>query len=165
MNRYITSGVERTLTPELQLTLWLLYDGVDPSKKDYLHVFTLAKADAFQWIVHQQEQPEYRKELVVISGAEPVIEKVDIIRDDDIAETMPIATVAGNVCFIGISMIIPIFAKAAMRSGTLPAANVMALSIMKNRNPLTATTIVRPAIISGIRFNNYGIELLGINQS
>lgn len=92
MNRYITCGVERTLSPELQLTLWLLYDGVDPSKKDYLHIFTLEKADAFQKIVHQQEQPEYRKELVVINGAEPVVEKVYIIRDDDIAETMLLAS-------------------------------------------------------------------------
>ena len=48
----------------LQIILWGLIDTMEVVEKDYLQIFTLTSENGKQKIVHEQEQPEYRKEYL-----------------------------------------------------------------------------------------------------
>ena len=79
--RYLTSGVDSTIPPELQLFLWNCVDGL-PEPRDYLQVFELSASGTMQSIVHSSEEPEYRKVYMIPSDA-PITEKLYIIDDGD----------------------------------------------------------------------------------
>ena len=59
--RYRTRGVAYDLPPILQAVLWQLVDEMKVSKKDYLQVFKLSGNGNEQVILHEQEQPPYKK--------------------------------------------------------------------------------------------------------
>ncbi|MBP1560401.1 MAG: hypothetical protein J6C96_04060 [Oscillospiraceae bacterium] len=59
--RYLTRGVQTEIPFELQLFMWSLIDKL-PEPKDYLQVFRLSVCDNVQHIIHEQEEPQYRKE-------------------------------------------------------------------------------------------------------
>lgn len=61
--RYATRGISSTLPLVLQIILWGLIDTMEVVEKDYLQIFTLTSENSKQKIVHEQEQPEYRKEF------------------------------------------------------------------------------------------------------
>ena len=84
--RYITIGVEETLPPILQVILWELIDGLK-IEKDYLQIFTLSVEDGKQKLVHEQEQPEYRKAYELCIGTKIINGKVFVI-DDKTHSTM-----------------------------------------------------------------------------
>ena len=79
--RYLTSGVDSTIPPELQLFLWECVDSM-PEPRDYLQVFELSASGPMQSIVHSSEEPEYRKVYMMPSDA-PITEKLYIIDDGD----------------------------------------------------------------------------------
>ena len=79
--RYLTSGVDSTIPPELQLFLWECVDSM-PEPRDYLQVFELSASGPMQSIVHSSEEPEYRKVYMIPSDA-PITEKLYIIDDGD----------------------------------------------------------------------------------
>ena len=60
--RYRTRGIAYDLPPILQTVLWQLVDEMDVSEKDYLQVFKLSENGSEQVILHEQEQPPYKKE-------------------------------------------------------------------------------------------------------
>lgn len=62
--RYATRGISSTLPLMLQIILWGLIDTMEVVEKDYLQIFTLTSENGKQKIVHEQEQPEYRKEYL-----------------------------------------------------------------------------------------------------
>ena len=60
--RYLTRGVQTEIPFDLQMFMWYLIDHL-PEPKDYLQVFRLSVSDdGTQRVVHEQEEPEYRKE-------------------------------------------------------------------------------------------------------
>ena len=87
--RYVTSGVNSELPLLTQIILWGLIDTMEVVRKDYLQVFLLSADGENQRIIHEQEQPEYRKEYLFPSE-NPVIAKVYVI-DDESHSTMLLA--------------------------------------------------------------------------
>ena len=87
--RYATRGISSTLPLMLQIILWGLIDTMEVVEKDYLQIFTLASENGKQKIVHEQEQPEYRKEYL-FPADEPVNAKIFVI-DDETHSTMLLA--------------------------------------------------------------------------
>ena len=80
--RFMTSGVAARIPVWLQNLLWHLRDTMQVEQRDYLQVFELTRSEDAQTIIHTQEQPDYRKELVV-PAADAVTEKIYIIEDTD----------------------------------------------------------------------------------
>ena len=62
---------------------------MEVAEKDYLQVFLLSVDGENQRIIHEQEQPEYRKEYL-FSSENPVTAKVYVI-DDKTHSTMLLA--------------------------------------------------------------------------
>ena len=87
--RYATSGVNSELLLMTQIILWGLIDTMEVVRKDCLQVFLLSVEDRQQRIIHEQEQPEYRKEYLFPSD-NPVTAKVYVI-DDESHSTMLLA--------------------------------------------------------------------------
>lgn len=86
--RYITRGVQSDIPIELQIFMWSCINAL-PETKDYLQVFRLSSFKGKQKIIHEQEQPEYKKEYL-LSLDKPVNEKVYVI-DDGNYSTMLLA--------------------------------------------------------------------------
>ena len=87
--RYATSGINSELPLLTQIILWGLIDTMEVVRKDYLQVFLLSADGENQRIIHEQEQPEYRKEYLLPSE-NPVTAKVFVI-DDESHSTMLLA--------------------------------------------------------------------------
>ena len=87
--RYATSGINSELPLLTQIILWGLIDSMEVVQKDYLQVFCLSIDGDKQRIIHEQEQPEYRKEYLFPSE-NPVTAKVYVI-DDESHSTMLLA--------------------------------------------------------------------------
>ena len=80
--RYITSGIANELSLVLQATLWQLIDEMDVPEKDYLQVFKLSGSGSEQIIIHEQEQPEYKREHhIKLCGASGFVGKIFVIDD------------------------------------------------------------------------------------
>ena len=87
--RYATSGINSELPLLTQIILWGLIDTMEVVRKDYLQVFCLSADGENQRIIHEQEQPEYRKEYLFPSE-EPITAKIFVI-DDETHTTMLLA--------------------------------------------------------------------------
>lgn len=80
--KYLTQGVNAEIPLMLQLVMWKMISDI-PSEKDYLQVFRLSGENGIQRIIHEQEQPEYRK-VVSFQWPEAIItQKVFVIDDGD----------------------------------------------------------------------------------
>lgn len=78
--KYLTRGVQSEIPIELQLFMWGCIGSVpDP---DYLQIFRLEPMKTMQKIIHEQEEPEYRKEYLLKSDA-PITARVYIIDDGE----------------------------------------------------------------------------------
>lgn len=88
-SRYITAGIQRNISPEVQFVLWNLIDKRkhEYPKMDYLQVMEL-KIDfigkiPYQSILHRQEQPPYsRTHRVAIEN--PINSKIWILDDGNV---------------------------------------------------------------------------------
>ncbi len=81
-SRYATRGINAEIPLALQLILWKMIDDMEVARKDYLQVFTLSTENGEQKIIHEQEQPDYRKEYV-FSTDRLVNSKIFVIDDGD----------------------------------------------------------------------------------
>ena len=81
--RYITRGVQTSVSLPLQTLLWYLIDSMDVPEKDWLQVFELGPAENGQRIIHTQEKPPYRNEHVLRFGDVPLRAKLFVIDDGD----------------------------------------------------------------------------------
>ena len=59
--RYVTRGINGSLTYELQLLIWDLIDQLDV-EQDYLQVFKLVDKEGEVKLTHRQEEPDYSKD-------------------------------------------------------------------------------------------------------
>lgn len=80
-NRYITKGVQSEIPAILQIFMWDCISAL-PEPKDYLQIFRLSCIDGKQKIIHEQEQPEFKREYI-LNSPEPVNAKVYVIDDGD----------------------------------------------------------------------------------
>ena len=80
-DKYLTRGVQSDIPIELQIFMWSCVNAL-PEPRDYLQIFRLSLSDGKQIIVHEQEQPEYKKEYTLNVEA-PVTAKVYVIDDGD----------------------------------------------------------------------------------
>lgn len=78
--KYLTRGVQSEIPVELQIFMWSCIRSVP--KPDYLQIFKLEPMKTIQKIIHEQEEPEYRKEYLLKSDA-PITAKVYIIDDGE----------------------------------------------------------------------------------
>ncbi|MBW6411330.1 DUF960 domain-containing protein [Clostridium weizhouense] len=90
-SRYITRGVNETLSIHMQLLLWNLIDTLKEDKNievDYLQVFRfkhITNNEKYNLsITHSQEVPEYKKEYL-FNVDNPISEKVFVIDSGDYA--------------------------------------------------------------------------------
>ncbi len=81
-SHYVTRGIDAEIPLALQLVLWKMIDEMEVAQKDYLQVFTLSTENGEQKIIHEQEQPDYRKEYV-FSTDRLVNAKIFVIDDGD----------------------------------------------------------------------------------
>lgn len=79
--RYLTAGVAATIPEFLQMFIWNCIDRL-PDQPDYLQVFRLEPFGGMQQIVHEAEQPAYKK-VYLFPSENPVTEKLYVIDDDD----------------------------------------------------------------------------------
>lgn len=92
--RYITRGIANEIPDEIQLVLWIMIENLSrsiPSGLDYLQVFWLSNQDGKQKIIHSQEQPEYRNEILVALLCQPVEHAKIFVIDDGGHSTMMLA--------------------------------------------------------------------------
>ncbi len=92
-DRYMTSGINATLNPFVQLCLWALIDNrKETEKMDYLQVFRLTQGtDPYEQVIeHFQEMPPVTS-LHRIWTADPIKAKVYIIDAGDGTSTMMLA--------------------------------------------------------------------------
>ena len=80
--RYVTRGVNARIPLITQIMMWGMIDSLQEVEPDYLQIFCLSAENGKQKIVHEQEQPEYKKEYM-ISEVEPVNEKVYVIDSEE----------------------------------------------------------------------------------
>lgn len=81
-SRCATRGINAEIPLALQLILWKMIDEMEVAQKDYLQVFTLCSENGKQKIIHEQEQPDYRKEYI-FSSDYLINEKIYVIDDGD----------------------------------------------------------------------------------
>ena len=62
--RMITRRISSEVPLILQLAMWSMIDSMQVPK-DYLQIFSLSVEDGKQRIIHEQGQPEYRKEYLL----------------------------------------------------------------------------------------------------
>ncbi len=79
--RYLSHGVSIKIPFELQMIMWGMTSELS-EPKDYLQIFRLSASEQGQKIIHEQEEPEYRKEYFV-KTRNAVNAKVYIIDDGD----------------------------------------------------------------------------------
>lgn len=92
--RYITCGIANKIPDEVQLKMWIMIEKLIRSRKiemDYLQVFQLANEKGKQKIIHSQEQPEYRNEIVKLFSCQPVDNVKIFVIDDGCHSTMMLA--------------------------------------------------------------------------
>lgn len=90
-NRYITKGIESSVSLYLIMILWELIDREKQNTKlDYLQILRLSKENGKQRIVHEQEQPKPFKKTYVYRMPETFTGKIYVIDDGD-HETMLLA--------------------------------------------------------------------------
>lgn len=90
--RYATKGVIAEIPQHLQNMLWYMVESME-NEKDYLQVFELKRemtnGKLMQRLIHTQEQPEYKNEIV-FAATDPVTNKIYVI-DDNTHSTMLLA--------------------------------------------------------------------------
>lgn len=86
--KYITKGVRSEIPAVLQIFMWDCISAL-PEPRDYLQIFRLSVSDGKQKIIHEQEQPEFRREYI-LRLPESVNAKVYII-DSETYSTMLLA--------------------------------------------------------------------------
>ena len=79
--RYLTCGVDNTISRELQLFLWACIDGLS-EPRDHFQIFNLKPVGSLQLITHRSEEPEYHVEYLIPSE-NPITEKLYVIDDGD----------------------------------------------------------------------------------
>ena len=79
--RYLTHGIEASISLRLQTLLWNLIDLLPP-ERDYLQVFWLKPFGGMQQVIHTAEEPAYKKVLMFPTD-EPITAKIYVIDDDD----------------------------------------------------------------------------------
>ena len=80
--RYITSGVDSKVNLLLQLFVWSCIDRLN-EPTDYLQVFKLTLEDGKQKITHIQEQPEYKREYLIMADTPIFIGTIFVIDNED----------------------------------------------------------------------------------
>lgn len=92
--RYFTCGIANEIPDEIQIVLWMMIDNLKNNNDielDYLQVFRLSNQDGKQKIIHSQEQPEYRNEILVAFLCQPVEKAKIFVIDDGEHSTMMLA--------------------------------------------------------------------------
>jgi hypothetical protein len=92
--RYITCGISSAIPDEIQIGLWIMIDNLRTNTNievDYLQVFRLSNQDGKQKIIHSQEQPEYRNEILIALIWNPVENAKIFVIDDGRHSTMMLA--------------------------------------------------------------------------
>src|SRR5699024_5256172 len=90
MNRYITRGIANSLPISLQKQLWQLVSERENEQSkeleeiDYFHVFQFNMHNNQLYVKHKQERPEYVKIHKANYSKAININKVYIIREDDV---------------------------------------------------------------------------------
>ncbi|MDW8555074.1 DUF960 family protein [Staphylococcus xylosus] len=90
MNRYITRGIAQNLPISLQKQLWQLVARREQTQSkgqeslDYFHIFQFNMHNNQLYIKHKQERPEYVKTHKANVKQSIDINKVYIIREDDV---------------------------------------------------------------------------------
>src|SRR5699024_1380085 len=90
MNRYITRGIDQNLPTTLQHQLWQLVAKREHEQSkeleviDYFHFFQFNMHNNQLYIKHKQERPEYVKIHKANYSKAININKVYIIREDDV---------------------------------------------------------------------------------
>ena len=88
--RYATKGIIAEVPEYLQNMIWYMIESMEVEVKDYLQVFELktetANGKPMQRLIHTQEQPEYKNEIV-FAATTPVTAKIYVI-DDKTHSTM-----------------------------------------------------------------------------
>lgn len=90
MNRSITRGIAQNLPTTLQHQLWKLVaqreneQSKEPEAIDYFHIFQFSMHNNQLYIKHKQERPEYIKTHKANYSKAININKVYIIREDDV---------------------------------------------------------------------------------
>ncbi|MBF7019828.1 hypothetical protein ISO99_07885 [Staphylococcus sp. 18_1_E_LY] len=90
MNRYITRGIANSLPIILQKQLWQLVARREKTQSkgkeslDYFHIFQFNMHNNQLYIKHKQERPEYVKTHKANVKQSIDINKVYIIREDDV---------------------------------------------------------------------------------
>ncbi|HAR4729093.1 TPA: DUF960 domain-containing protein [Staphylococcus aureus] len=88
INRYITKGISKQLSLDLQILLWnMVKDRDNQLNTDYLHIFKLQEDENILSITHEQEQPAYKLEYHYtnyIKNQNALPKKVYVIREDDV---------------------------------------------------------------------------------
>ena len=79
--KYLTCGVNETIPIVLQLIMWKMVADI-PIEKDYLQIFRLSGENGIQTIIHEQEQPDYRRTVTFKTPA-AITQKVYVIDDGD----------------------------------------------------------------------------------
>ena len=90
MNRYITQGIANNLPIILQQQLWKIVAQRENEQSkeleaiDYFHIFQFTMHNDKLYIKHKQERPEYIKTHKANYSKAININKVYIIREDDV---------------------------------------------------------------------------------
>ena len=79
--KYVTKGVQTEIPAELQFFMWNCILAM-PEPVDYLQIFRLYYSEGKQKIIHEQEQPEYKRKHI-LDFPNPVTAKVYVIDDGD----------------------------------------------------------------------------------
>ena len=87
--RFLTSGVDTTIPLTVQLFIWNCIDRLS-DECDYLQVFRLEPFGGMQQIIHESEQPAYKK-VYLFPSENPISEKLYVI-DSDEYSTMLLAS-------------------------------------------------------------------------
>ena len=87
--KFVSAGVHERVDFLLQLFMWSLVENLPPPK-DYLQVFRLSPEGNRQKIKHQQEEPDYEQEYLLLTDAPIFIGKIYVI-DDGEQSTMLLA--------------------------------------------------------------------------
>lgn len=85
--KYLTHGVQSEIPIELQIFMWSCIEAVP--EPDYLQIFRLEPMKTMQKIIHEQEEPEYRKEYLLKTD-KLITAKIYVI-DSDTYSTMLLA--------------------------------------------------------------------------
>ena len=87
--RYLTIGVQTEIPLMVQTFIWNCIDRL-PDEADYLQVFRLSSFGGMQQIIHESEEPAYKK-VYLFPSENPVTEKLYVI-DSEEYSTMLLAS-------------------------------------------------------------------------